>query len=169
VDLPQQTEPVYQTFRNFGEFIVNFTSKDRYTICRRENQFKTLSEEQAIQMVSEAMGEDFDSASPSLSFNGFCTLMSSPQNDGFDIARQSQYQDMSFPLSYYFMASSHNTYLEEDQLQGPSSVNRYINDVIKCCRCVELDCWDGDGGEPIIYHGFTLTSKILFKGDLLSS
>ena len=28
---------------------------------------------------------------------------------------------------------------------------------------MELDCWDGDEGEPIIYHGWTLTSKILFK------
>jgi phosphatidylinositol phospholipase C delta len=28
---------------------------------------------------------------------------------------------------------------------------------------VELDCWDGDGGEPVIYHGFTLTSKIFFR------
>ena len=26
-----------------------------------------------------------------------------------------------------------------------------------------MDCWDGDDGEPIIYHGHTLTSKILFK------
>ena len=26
-----------------------------------------------------------------------------------------------------------------------------------------VDCWDGDDGEPIIYHGHTLTSKILFK------
>ena len=26
-----------------------------------------------------------------------------------------------------------------------------------------VDCWDGPGGEPIIYHGHTLTSKILFK------
>ena len=26
-----------------------------------------------------------------------------------------------------------------------------------------VDCWDGDEGEPIIYHGHTLTSKILFK------
>jgi len=26
-----------------------------------------------------------------------------------------------------------------------------------------VDCWDGDDGEPIIYHGWTLTSKILFK------
>lgn len=26
-----------------------------------------------------------------------------------------------------------------------------------------VDCWDGDDNEPIIYHGHTLTSKILFK------
>ena len=27
---------------------------------------------------------------------------------------------------------------------------------------MELDCWDGDDGEPIIYHGHTFTSKIKF-------
>lgn len=26
-----------------------------------------------------------------------------------------------------------------------------------------VDCWDGDGGEPVIFHGHTLVNKILFK------
>jgi len=26
-----------------------------------------------------------------------------------------------------------------------------------------VDCWDGQDGEPIVHHGYTLTSKILFK------
>ena len=26
-----------------------------------------------------------------------------------------------------------------------------------------MDCWDGPDGEPVIYHGWTLTSKLLFK------
>jgi hypothetical protein len=28
--------------------------------------------------------------------------------------------------------------------------------------CDLVDCWDGDDGEPVVYHGYTLTSKIKF-------
>jgi len=28
---------------------------------------------------------------------------------------------------------------------------------------VELDCWDGDDGSPLIYHGHTFTTKIPFR------
>lgn len=26
-----------------------------------------------------------------------------------------------------------------------------------------VDCWDGPDGEPMVQHGYTLTSKITFK------
>ena len=85
----------------------------------------------------------------------------SPQyNDVFDPYKAVVYQDMKMPMSSYFMASSHNTYLEGDQLMSVSSVQRYVNDLLSGCRCVELDCWDGEDNRPIIYNGGTLTSKI---------
>lgn len=29
--------------------------------------------------------------------------------------------------------------------------------------CTAVDCWDGPDGEPMVQHGYTLTSKIPFK------
>jgi hypothetical protein len=31
---------------------------------------------------------------------------------------------------------------------------------------VEIDCWDGEDGEPEVYHGYTLTSRISLKSVL---
>ncbi|XP_042370526.1 1-phosphatidylinositol 4,5-bisphosphate phosphodiesterase delta-1-like, partial [Plectropomus leopardus] len=98
-----------------------------------------------------------------LSKDGFLMYMHNPDALVFNPDHRDVYQDMSQPLNHYFISSSHNTYLMEDQLSGPSSTEAYVRALLKGCRCVELDCWDGDDDEPEIYHGYTLTSKILFK------
>ncbi|MCI4384148.1 hypothetical protein PGIGA_G00035610 [Pangasianodon gigas] len=94
--------------------------------------------------------------------NGFTMYMLSKENVVFDPEHGRVYQDMSQPLSHYFISSSHNTYLTKDQVMGESSAEPYIRALSHGCRCVELDCWDGDR-EPVIYHGHTLTSKVPFR------
>ncbi|XP_061146728.1 1-phosphatidylinositol 4,5-bisphosphate phosphodiesterase eta-2 [Syngnathus typhle] len=98
-----------------------------------------------------------------LGIDGFTNYMRSPGGDIFNPEHNQVNQDMTQPLCNYFIATSHNTYLTGDQLLSQSSVEMYAYVLQAGCRCVEVDCWDGPDGEPIIHHGYTLTSKILFK------
>ncbi|KAM3878020.1 1-phosphatidylinositol 4,5-bisphosphate phosphodiesterase eta-2 [Diretmus argenteus] len=98
-----------------------------------------------------------------LGIDGFTNYMRSPAGDVFNPEHNQVNQDMTQPLCNYYIASSHNTYLTGDQLLSQSRVDMYAYVLQAGCRCVEVDCWDGPDGEPIIHHGYTLTSKILFK------
>uniref|UniRef100_A0A674AX61 Phosphoinositide phospholipase C n=1 Tax=Salmo trutta TaxID=8032 RepID=A0A674AX61_SALTR len=98
-----------------------------------------------------------------LGIDGFTSYMRSPAGDIFNPEHYEVTQDMSQPLCNYFIASSHNTYLMGDQLMSQSRVDMYAWVLQAGCRCVEVDCWDGQDGEPVVHHGYTLTSKILFK------
>uniref|UniRef100_A0A8C6BVF6 Phosphoinositide phospholipase C n=1 Tax=Monodon monoceros TaxID=40151 RepID=A0A8C6BVF6_MONMO len=98
-----------------------------------------------------------------MGIDGFTNYTRSPAGDIFNPEHHRVHQDMTWPLSHYFITSSHNTYLVGDQLMSQSRVDMYAWVLQAGCRCVEVDCWDGPDGEPIVHHGYTLTSKILFK------
>uniref|UniRef100_A0AAY4BXV5 Phosphoinositide phospholipase C n=1 Tax=Denticeps clupeoides TaxID=299321 RepID=A0AAY4BXV5_9TELE len=99
-----------------------------------------------------------------MSFEGFARFLMDKDNFASKLEEaQVNVENLQYPLSYYYIESSHNTYLTGHQLKGESSVELYSQVLLQGCRSVELDCWDGDDGMPIIYHGHTLTTRIPFK------
>jgi hypothetical protein len=134
----------------------SFTLKEAWQLIESCNSL--------IQKKAPAEPSAADLENYPVTYTKFLNVLINHQRAGlFDNDKTKEYQDMNQPLTHYYMASSHNTYLEGDQLTSFSSVKRYVNDLLLGCRCVELDCWDGDDGLPIIFHGHTLTGKILFK------
>ncbi|XP_036607097.1 1-phosphatidylinositol 4,5-bisphosphate phosphodiesterase gamma-2 [Trichosurus vulpecula] len=116
--------------------------------------------ERMTKFIDDTMRE---TAEPFLFVDEFLTYLFSKENSIWDDKYDSvDMQDMNNPLSHYWISSSHNTYLTGDQLRSESSTESYIRCLRMGCRCIELDCWDGPDGKPIIYHGWTRTTKIKF-------
>lgn len=88
----------------------------------------------------------------------FEAYLLSRENDIFDPLKEAHDPaSMCEPLSHYWISSSHNTYLLGDQLQSQSSVEMYLTALHRGCRCVEIDCHNGERVDhkpvPIVYHG----------------
>jgi phosphatidylinositol phospholipase C, delta len=79
-----------------------------------------------------------------LDLNGFLHYMTSPAANALAPPLEN---DLSWPLSSYFISSSHNTYLTGNQLYSDSSTDAYKNVLLRACRCIEIDVWDGDDSE----------------------
>ncbi|XP_069064007.1 1-phosphatidylinositol 4,5-bisphosphate phosphodiesterase beta-3 [Pleurodeles waltl] len=100
-----------------------------------------------------------------MSMEGFSRFLGGEENSIVPPDKLDLSDDMTQPLSNYFINSSHNTYLTAGQLTGNSSVEMYRQVLLTGCRCIELDCWKGrpQDEEPFITHGFTMTTEISFK------
>lgn len=61
-----------------------------------------------------------------MTLDGFMMYLLSLEGAALDTTHTCVFQDMNQPLAHYFISSSHNTYLTDSQIGGPSSTEAYI-------------------------------------------
>ncbi|KFO15443.1 1-phosphatidylinositol 4,5-bisphosphate phosphodiesterase delta-4, partial [Balearica regulorum gibbericeps] len=158
-----QREEVLSLFQDFSEDGKKLTLLELVDFLQQEQLEDEGTEELAMELIDKYEPSETARARHALSADGFLMYLCSPEGSIFNPHHQVLWQDMSQPLCHYFISSSHNTYLIEDQIRGQSSIEGYIRALKRGCRCLEVDCWDGPNGEPMVYHGHTFTSKIPFR------
>ncbi|XP_064307416.1 1-phosphatidylinositol 4,5-bisphosphate phosphodiesterase delta-4 isoform X2 [Phalacrocorax carbo] len=156
-------EEVLSLFQDFSEDGKKLTLLELVDFLRQEQLEDEGTEELAMELIDKYEPSETARARHVLSADGFLMYLCSPEGSIFNPRHRVLWQDMSQPLCHYFISSSHNTYLIEDQIRGQSSIEGYIRALKRGCRCLEVDCWDGPNGEPMVYHGHTFTSKIPFR------
>ncbi|KAL2220771.1 phosphoinositide-specific phospholipase C [Thermoascus aurantiacus ATCC 26904] len=144
------------------EFLAFLREVQREDVDANEAHWISLFEKfRKSKSRSQSAPEPMDGHVPRMNFDAFSSYLASAYN-GIYASRPPQSR-FDRPLNEYFISSSHNTYLLGRQVAGASSTEAYITALQQGCRCVEIDCWDGADGRPIVSHGRTMTSSVLFS------
>ncbi|KAL8183059.1 UNVERIFIED_CONTAM: 1-phosphatidylinositol 4,5-bisphosphate phosphodiesterase delta-4 [Gekko kuhli] len=158
-----QRDEVLEIFHEYSEDGKKLTLLEFVDFLEQEQMESNGIGKLAMELIERYEPSETAKTRHVLSIDGFLMYLCSPDGSIFNPEHRKVSQDMSQSLCHYFISSSHNTYLMEDQLRGQSSIEGYIRALKHGCRCLEVDCWDGPNGEPIVYHGHTFTSKIPFR------
>ncbi|VDM23556.1 unnamed protein product [Toxocara canis] len=150
-----------------SDLFAKYLKKEHYDPRLNELLYPSPNEDSAQMLIDE-----FDKTDCCLNVDAFHRFLMSSYNipmlrDHLTLKEE----DMHKPLSHYFINCSHNTYLRGYQVNAKSSVEIYRYVLLSGCRSVELDCWDGSNGEPIITHGpsqLTRVTPVLFKDVIIA-
>ncbi|XP_013908499.1 PREDICTED: 1-phosphatidylinositol 4,5-bisphosphate phosphodiesterase eta-1 isoform X1 [Thamnophis sirtalis] len=154
---------LYLLLLSYSDKKDHLTVEDFTQFLKIEQKMNNVTTEYCLDIIRKFEVSEENKNQNVLGIEGFTNFMCSPACDVFNPLHSEVHQDMEQPLCNYFIASSHNTYLTGDQLLSQSKVEMYARVLQDGCRCLEVDCWDGPDGEPVVHHGYTLTSKIPFK------
>ncbi|KAL4677969.1 hypothetical protein H8959_020643, partial [Pygathrix nigripes] len=154
---------LYLLLLSYSDKKDHLTVEELAQFLKVEQKMNNVTTDYCLDIIKKFEVSEENKVKNVLGIEGFTNFMRSPACDIFNPLHHEVYQDMDQPLCNYYIASSHNTYLTGDQLLSQSKVDMYARVLQEGCRCVEVDCWDGPDGEPVVHHGYTLTSKVLFR------
>lgn len=159
---------IYLLLLKYGNSKEHMTVAELKMFLETEQKMTDVTDEHCCQIIQTYEPVQENRSVGILGIDGFTSYLLGPEGDIFNSEHSRVNQDMTRPLSHYFIASSHNTYLLGDQLTSNASMDMYVRVLQSGCRCIEIDCWDGKDGEPVVYHGYTMTSKVKFRYIILN-
>uniref|UniRef100_A0A8C3TDM5 1-phosphatidylinositol 4,5-bisphosphate phosphodiesterase delta-4 n=1 Tax=Chelydra serpentina TaxID=8475 RepID=A0A8C3TDM5_CHESE len=142
-----QRDEVLGVFRAFSRDGKKLTLLEFVDFLQQEQLERENTQELAMELMARYEPSETARARHVLSVDGFLLYLRSPEGSIFNPAHGTLYQDMTQPLCHYFISSSHNTYLLEDQLRGQSSIEGYIR----------VNCEQTGANEPQTLGGYSST------------
>uniref|UniRef100_A0A0N4ZEL7 Phosphoinositide phospholipase C n=1 Tax=Parastrongyloides trichosuri TaxID=131310 RepID=A0A0N4ZEL7_PARTI len=143
--------------------MVRYANKDYLTVedlqlfLETEQGVTEATNELCEKIISKYEPSDEGRNNLLMTVDGFNNFLLSKESSVFDPNHLKVCDEMDHPFNHYFIATSHNTYMVEDQIKGPSSVDGYISALKRACRFIELDLWDPldieEDAQPMVHNG----------------
>ncbi|CAI0443665.1 unnamed protein product, partial [Linum tenue] len=134
-------------------FLVEVQKQENATLEDAQAAINSLQELKHLNILHHHRGQ-------SLNLETFFKYLFGDINPPIDLKRGVQ-QDMTAPLSHYFIYTGHNSYLTGNQLSSDCSDVPIIQALQRGVRVIELDIWPNSNKDGIeVLHGRTLTTPV---------
>ncbi|ESO02184.1 hypothetical protein HELRODRAFT_65381 [Helobdella robusta] len=154
---------IHFLFIRYAKEIDYMTCEELMLFVESEQGVADMTREKCVELIMKYEPSEDGRLNSYIGIDGFTAYLSSEECFIFNPMQTHVCQDMNQPLSHYFVASSHNTYLLKDQLLSKPSLDGYIYVLKKGCRLVKVDCWDGPDNEPVVHRGNFMTANLTFQ------
>ncbi|XP_067843900.1 inactive phospholipase C-like protein 1 [Heptranchias perlo] len=137
-------------------------AKDLMLFLETEQGMTHATEEMCLDLIRKYEPSQLGKLKGYLGIDGFTQYLVSSECNIFDPEHNKVCQDMTQPLSHYYINASHNTYLTENHVKGPSDLHGYVRALKLGCRSIELDVYNGPNSEPVVSNRNNVTTPVTF-------
>lgn len=136
-----------QRIPSFNPVVLSYLEEAFKALCcdSSHGSHHGLDQASALHFLTRSQGEDIADAGNYFAeaVNGLSSFLSYMSSSTANAMAPPKNRDLSHPMSDYYISSSHNTYLTGNQLYSEASAASYKNVLLRGCRCLEIDVWDG--------------------------